>query len=317
MPAPLRKDDTTGTTRRFSSPFGSTACLFEIARRCPGSIPRLAIGLLIFVSFAGVAVAANELFGPAALRYPAGTSAVDLATGDLDADGVRDLAVADSEGNTVRLLRGTGDGRLDPLATIAVDGRPGSLVLADFDADARADVAIAAAQSGRVSLLPAPDFAPVTLIELGTGTGPHPLAAGGFDGDGDLDLAGVDAQGGTVHLLSATADGTFEPLASAAVGGQPGAVVFEDFNGDAWDEAVVSDTQSGRVRLLTAPGFEPVLLIELGIGTGPDPLVSGDFDGDGRVDLAVVSAASSKVTVLAGRAPGGECAEGARASELT
>ena len=319
MPAPLRKDDTTGTTRSFSSPFGSTACLFEIALRCPGSIPRLAIGLLIFVSFAGVAFAATELFGPAALRYPAGTAAADLATGDLNADGVRDLAVADSEGNTVRLLRGTGDGRFDPLATIAVDGRPGSLVLADFDGDGRADVAVAATQSGRVSLLPAPDFAPVTLIELGTGTGPHPLAAGDFDGDGDLDLAVASAARGTVAVLLGNGSGSFALLLGIPVGNRPVSIAGGDLNADGRDDLVVANRSNRFATVLLAQGSGAFVRRDLAVTFNPTTVALGDLNQDGTLDLAV---AGTRLNVFLGAGqglliPAGDFALGQPPDDLT
>ena len=78
--------------------------------------------LLVFLSCCSllpIPAVATELFGPAAPSFPVGLSPSDLATGDFNADGATDLAVANSGSDTVSLLLGDGLGGI--LSTMHVD----------------------------------------------------------------------------------------------------------------------------------------------------------------------------------------------------
>jgi hypothetical protein len=78
---------------------------------------------------------------PPAHSFDAGPAPSSLATGDIDGDGIADLAVCDL-GGAVTILLG-GKGGLHPGATLPVR-QPQSIALGDLDGDGKADLAVAA-----------------------------------------------------------------------------------------------------------------------------------------------------------------------------
>ena len=132
------------------------------------------------------------------------------------------------------------------------------------------------------------------------------LAVGDFNGDGKLDLATGFAE---VSVLLGNGDGTFQPQKTFAAAISVLGMVAADFNDD------------GRLDLLAAGNeFNPAtggasLFLGNGDGTfqarqvaatglGPSAIVSGDFNGDGRLDLATANSASNDISVLLGNGDG-------------
>ncbi|MCY2986976.1 MAG: proprotein convertase P-domain-containing protein, partial [Planctomycetota bacterium] len=80
-----------------------------------------------------------------AVSYPNGAAAVAVIAPDVTGDGVPDVAVVRDRTNDVAVLRNDGQGVLQPLQTISLDGDPRSIVAGDFDADGDQDLAVAVA----------------------------------------------------------------------------------------------------------------------------------------------------------------------------
>jgi hypothetical protein len=77
-----------------------------------------------------------------------------VAVGDIDGDGVGDVAVANMEGNNVTVLLGSRRGlRPAPASPIAVGGGPLAIAVADVDGDGKADVVTGNLESGDVSVV--------------------------------------------------------------------------------------------------------------------------------------------------------------------
>jgi hypothetical protein len=91
--------------------------------------------------------------GGFALAVPFGSGPTQtVAVGDLDLDGVPDLAVIDSARSRLSALIGVGDGTYSPPARFSAGFYPKGLVLEDFDLDGRLDAAVAATDD-RVTLM--------------------------------------------------------------------------------------------------------------------------------------------------------------------
>src|SRR5262249_31155496 len=141
-----------------------------------------------------------------------------------------------------------------------------------------------------------------------TGEFPLYIATGDFDGDRRLDLAVTNFDSKDVSILLGRGDGTFVGERRLPVGTQPSGIVTADFGG-AKDsrgnpilDLAITDTGSGTVALLLGNGdgtFQGP--VDYTVGNVPYTVVTGDFDGDGRFDLATANRQSTDVSVLLGR----------------
>jgi hypothetical protein len=88
-----------------------------------------------------------------------------------------------------------------------------------------------------------------------------------------------------------------------AVGSAPGIVLVEDLNGDGRLDLVVANEKGSDVSVLLSDGkggFSPARGSPFPAGPSPNDLTSGDFNGDGRVDLAIANHETQHLTVLLG-----------------
>jgi hypothetical protein len=254
----------------------------------------------------------NGTFSPA-VGYSIGSSSYSVTVADLNGDGNPDLAVS---ATGLTLLLGVGDGTFRPGPSYDTGGS-GSFfaITGDVNGDGKKDLVLSNdcasdCSSGSV----------VALIGNGNGTfrapanfpsnGATTLAstAADFNHDGlpDLALAGrctnpncTGASQDSVLVLLNAADGTFEPGTSYNSGGNvPGSVATGDFNGDGKQDIVVSnqcvslqDCSRGDLGVLLGNGdgtFQSVATYPIA-GNSPAALAVGDFNGDGKLDVAVVS----------------------------
>jgi hypothetical protein len=175
--------------------------------------------------------------------------------------------------------------------------------VSDFDRDGRLDLAVTTFNPSGVRV----------LLGNGDGTFQAPLshdaeslsssmAVGDFNRDGKPDLAVDNSAGVSVRLGSG--DGKFQ-AASIHYGALNGRPAAGDFNGDGKLDLAVTDIVSGRqivpgnlwVFLGNDDGtFQPPVRYLAGVR--PGPLLVGDFNGDGKADIAVVNVYSFNIFVL-------------------
>ena len=136
-----------------------------------------------------------------------GSNPTSAAAGDFNDDGIMDLAVANANSNNVSVLKGDGTGRFAsfPGSPIATGGNyPANIVLADFNGNGEADLAMENNNSNTVTILQGNGtgaFTPYAGSPFATGTNPQQLTVGIFDGLGPQELAVVNGNSGDVTIL--------------------------------------------------------------------------------------------------------------------
>ncbi len=274
----------------------------------------------------------GPLFGPvtsiAYLQTSPGTFQRSLDTGigdgfyvsgDLNGDGLGDLLRADFTGELNWLL-GNGSAAsayFDAPRSLAppVVGGLSSLLGRDLDADGDDDVVVLA--GGKVawieSVAPGVTERPAVLID--TARDVRSVEVVDFDGDGDMDLVLYEVdiaqltRGFSVWLNDGAqgfVEGPGEVLPFAAGNAE---LIARDFDGDADGDILLTVPVAGQV------GVAPTLFTNLGLGTpfrvtspfgssiAARQVDTGDFNGDGRIDLAFARLFSSglyEVTILPG-----------------
>jgi len=250
--------------------------------------------------------------------YATGGQPYFFAVADVNGDRNNDLAVSDSYGNYATILLGNGDGTFSPRKNLPVDSLLASIntlnayvnsaTLGDFDGDGKLDVAVSLSTQPGIAVLPGNGDGtfrePLTSVSILSGT-VIPSSAADFNRDGHLDLL----VSGTT-LLPGKGDGTFGTPISVNSDSDICSFVVGDFNGDGYPDLVdvgngYDESQPLQVFLGNGDGtFQPARR-SWNLTSIPDQSVAGDFNHDGKLDLAftVLSNASS-IAVLLGNGDG-------------
>jgi len=238
-----------------------------------------------------------------ATNFSVGNSPISVTVGDFNGDGKSDLAVANYSSNNVSVRLGTGTGSFGTATNFSVGSGPFSVTVGDFNGDGKSDLAVANRNSNNVSVLLGTgtgSFGPATNFTVGSG--PFSVTVGDFNGDGKSDLAVANNSSNNVSVLLGTGTGSFGPATNFSVGNSPCSVTVGDFNGDGKSDLAVANNSSNNndnvsVRLGTGTGsFGPAT--NFTVGSGPFSVTVGNFNGDGKSDLAVASRLTNNVSVL-------------------
>lgn len=169
----------------------------------------------VFLGLGGGAFGAASTFAT-----EAGGTPWALATGDLNADGTTDLAVANQVGDSVSVLLGLGDGTFAAASTFEVGNGPEDLISADLNGDGNTDIVTANREADSVTALLGDGTGLFALSSaVTTGSAPVGVAVGDFDGDGKLDVATANEEGDSVSIITRGVDLPTDLAADCAPGG--------------------------------------------------------------------------------------------------
>jgi len=253
-------------------------------------------------------------FGPKA-DFDVGSQPNAVTTGDFNGDGMLDLAVANSfdgaGGNSVSVLIGNGNGTFAASVPYAVGSNPLSVTTGDFNGDGKLDLAVAnyfdGAGGNSVSVLIGNGNGTFAAsVPYVVGSNPTSVTTGDFNKDGKLDIATANYSGG-ISVLLGVGDGTFNAKADYTVGFNPYSVTTGDFNKDGNLDIATSNYGSVNCTVAVLIGVGDgtfAASVSYGVGTLPLSVTTGDFNGDGNLDIATANNGDSNVSVLLGAGDG-------------
>jgi hypothetical protein len=259
-------------------------------------------------------------FTPARLpTFAGGAGPTSAVADDFNGDAQIDLAVANWAANTVSVFLGNGSGVFTPAPTspFTVGKGPVQLVAGDFNEDEILDLAVTSTGSGTISVLindGSAGFFPAVGSPLkvppGASSDPQTLAAGDFSGDGHLDLATALERSKGLYLFVGDGTGAFAPALASAPGVAASArsLAAGDFNGDRRPDLALANPDADQAQILLGSDsgrFAFASGSPLAVGTSPWATAPADFNGDGRLDLAVANRGGASVSVFLGDGKGG------------
>ncbi len=244
-------------------------------------------------------------FQPVVTYDSGGYDAQSVVVADVNGDGKPDLLVANGNG-AVGVLLGNGDGTFQAAMSYGSGGQDAeSVAVADVNGDGEPDLLVANGNGVVGVLLGKGDGTFQAAMSYGSaGASASSVAVADVNGDGKPDLvvanscASSDCANGSVGVLLGNGDGTFQAAVSySSGGGYTDAVVLGDLNRDGKldlvlaSEYATNSVTNGSVGVLLGDGdgtFQAVV-----VTSTPTPLEGirslalADFNGDGKLDLAV------------------------------
>lgn len=232
-----------------------------------------------------------------------GTRAVAIV--DIDDDGRLDIVVTNPTRDNISVFLGDGDGTFGSEIRTSVGPSvsfPTDLAVADFDEDGNLDVVTSNAQSVDDSL----------ALLRGDGDGtfqastafattcdrPESVVAGDFDGDENVDVAAACFFSGDVVVMLGNGNGTFDSpvLYELSNSASPYWILRGDFDNDGIDDLVTSNNGSFSVLPGNGDGTFDDEIDTVAVGTFFGA-VAGDYDEDGRLDLAFANPGQNELWI--------------------
>ena len=207
-----------------------------------------------------------------------------LATGDLNNDGIDDIAVAGRSSNTVAVYLANANGTLNAPAFVVAGTTPQTVEIADLNGDGKRDL-ITGNADGKVG------------VHLGNGNGAfqarqqytangsiNDVTVARLNGDAWLDVLTANDTTSDVSMLLGTGTGALQSATNLTM--EASSVAVGDFNGDGLKDIASASYGQVDVRLQSGAGqFNTLTRYFPAAGRS---FAVGDLDFDGRDDLLLM-----------------------------
>ena len=243
-----------------------------------------------------------------------GSSGSSAAAGDFNLDDHLDLIII--AGPEADVYLGDGDGTFDTGTSFGFedDSWGNTVAVADFEGDGSADLGVTQYDTEQTEVFTSNDDGTFTSrgsfgTTCGCG-GAWGLAAADLDRDGGDDLVVGERWANRIYSIMAGPDDTFTKgpnvnIPDGAFEANPIWVATGDLNGDGYPDVATSDYMNDSMTVFVGDGTGGFAVSETLLPTYPGleyfashANVIDDFDGDGRLDLAVGSQMAPVVTYL-------------------
>ncbi|HET9250561.1 MAG TPA: FG-GAP-like repeat-containing protein [Candidatus Eisenbacteria bacterium] len=230
---------------------------------------------------------------------PVGEIPHTVSAGDLDADGILDLTVANLGSATITRLLGTGDGTFGARVDYPTLPMPHTVLPRDLDGDGRLDLAITQMGGNAIGVM------------RGNGDGtfgarrdfpipgsPMILDVEDLNQDGALDIAVTNQTAGTVGVMTNDGLGAFPDYREYETGARSHGMDIADLDRDGAPDLVVANDGAGTLSVLRGAGGGAFLAKTDYVTSSPHIVAAADLNGDAMPDLVVANFHAGTASVL-------------------
>jgi hypothetical protein len=245
-----------------------------------------------------------------------------VAVADLDGDGKLDIIALNADSKVISILRNISSPGIITTNSFAAEvDLPGGndmrgLAVQDLNGDGKPEIVTGNSSDNTISIFQNRStigniaFAP--RVDLPAGDGPEGVAIGDLDGDGKPDLAVANNNSGTISVFRNMGVGgdittnSFAPRVDFLGLASLGYIAIGDLDGDgkldmvaaggSGSQAISVYRNTATVGSITTNSFAP--RVDFAAPGWANSVALGDLDGDGKLDVALVSQLSSVFSIF-------------------
>lgn len=263
------------------------------------------------VTFPGGNIFSPNSFDPK-VDFSTGSRPQFITFGDLDGDGKSDMIVANSTSNTISIFKNTstvGSVSFTAKTDYPTGSNPVSLSVGDLDGDGKPDVAVVNSTSNTLSVF-RNTGTPGTIslavkVDYPTGNEPYGVAIGDLNNDGKPDIVVANYSSNTISAfknIGAVGAISFAVKVDFTTGAGPNSVSIGDIDGDGKPDITVPNNNANTVSILRNVSSSGTITLasKVDFPTGAYPFDSkiGDFDDDGKLDVAVANGNVATISIF-------------------
>ena len=229
-----------------------------------------------------------------------GVNPSSLAVADFNRDGRLDVAVANFGSDNVTILLGREEGRFAEVLNIPISGHgPSALAVTDLDLDGTLDLVVTNFLSNDVSLLLGNGqgwFAEVRRLQVREG--PMAVTVADLNRDGRPDIAAASFAHDAISVLLSRPGSLTFARTDLSTGQGPMALVTGEFVPGTLSLATANFSSNNLSVIEVGEERSARNVRSVRTLANPTSLTVGDFNADGRVDIAVVGSPFAQLLTL-------------------
>jgi trimeric autotransporter adhesin len=273
--------------------------------------------------------------------FATGSQPYGIAMGDVDGDGKPDMVVVNHISNAVSVYRNTAtsgsitSGSFATKVDFAAGNNPISIAICDIDMDGKPELVVSNWLDNTISIyrnistrgsISTGSFA--ARVNFASGSHPRGIATDDIDMDGKPDILIANNGSNNISIyrntstIGAITSGSIAARVNFTTGIQPIHVAIGDLDGDGKPDVTVANNGSNTISVFrnnatsgTITGTSLMSKVDFATGGTPYNSSIGDFDGDGKPDLAVANSSSNTVSVFRNTATSGSITSGSFAAK--
>ncbi|CAF3864097.1 unnamed protein product [Rotaria sp. Silwood1] len=236
-----------------------------------------------------------------------------LAIGDFDRDQRLDIVTANYGANNLGILLGYNNGTFSSPKTFSTGmlSRPSSVVVNDFNNDARLDIAVTNFGTNSIGIFLGygnATFSNQNIITTNTSR-PLSIAIGDFNSDTHMDIAVVNYGTNSIGVLIGFGNCSFAHPTIYPTGydSDPRSIVVAYLNNDSQLDIVVANHGTNNIGIFLGNSdgtFASQIVYSTGLASQPYSIAIGDLNNDNLLDIVVANSGRDNVGIFFGHGNG-------------